>query len=179
MCPLCVRVSKSVVCVSVCVCVVCKSVCVIQCGSCPYLRSVYNVVGVCVNACVCACVCVCVCECMCVFVCVNACVCACVSVCVCACLRVITWDVCVCEYVCMITWCVCVCVCVCVCRGELSALTSPVGLGLDDLADASRPDAVLSGQLDLVPGAAAQVVQLEGALARADEHVAPLLRVVH
>lgn len=54
-----------------------------------------------------------------------------------------------------------------------------MGLGLDDLADASRPDAVLRSQLDFVPGAAAQVLQFEGALGGADEHVFPLLRVVH
>lgn len=53
-----------------------------------------------------------------------------------------------------------------------------MGLRLDDLTDASRPDAVLCGQLDFVPGAAAQVLQFEGALGGADEHVFPLLRVV-
>lgn len=53
-----------------------------------------------------------------------------------------------------------------------------MGLCFDDLTDASRPDAVLRRQLDLVPGATAQVLQLEGALCGADEHVLPLLRVV-
>lgn len=58
-------------------------------------------------------------------------------------------------------------------------LTSPVGLCLDDLTDASRSDAVLCSQLHFVPGTAAQVVQFEGALSGTDENVFPFLCVVH
>lgn len=58
-------------------------------------------------------------------------------------------------------------------------LTSAVGLGFDDLADAASPHAVLGCQLHLVPGATLEALQLEGALGGADEHVLPLLAVVH
>lgn len=54
-----------------------------------------------------------------------------------------------------------------------------MGLGLDDLADAAGADAVLGRQLHLVPGATLEALQLEGALGGADEHVLPLLAVVH
>lgn len=60
-----------------------------------------------------------------------------------------------------------------------ASLTPPVGLGLDDLADAAGAHAVLGRQLHLVPCAAPEAVQLEGPLAGADEHVLPLLAVVH
>lgn len=53
-----------------------------------------------------------------------------------------------------------------------------MGLRFNDLTDAPGPDAVLRSQLDFVPGAAAQVLQFEGALGGTDEHVFPLLRVV-
>lgn len=53
-----------------------------------------------------------------------------------------------------------------------------MGLCFNDLTDAPGPDAVLRSQLDFVPGAAAQVLQFEGALGGTDEHVFPLLRVV-
>lgn len=53
-----------------------------------------------------------------------------------------------------------------------------MGLCFDDFTDASRSDAVLRRQLDFVPGAAAQVLQFEGALGGTDEHVFPLFRVV-
>lgn len=52
-------------------------------------------------------------------------------------------------------------------------------LGLDDLTDATRADAVLSRQLDFVPRSAAQIIQPKGTLAGADEHIPPLLCVVH
>lgn len=54
-----------------------------------------------------------------------------------------------------------------------------MGLGLDDLADAPRAHTVLGCQLHLVPCATLEAIQLEGALAGADEHVLPLLTVVH
>ena len=58
-------------------------------------------------------------------------------------------------------------------------LTPPMGLGLDDLTDAPRAHAVLGRQLHLVPRAAREAIQPEGPLARADEHILPLLTVVH
>ena len=58
-------------------------------------------------------------------------------------------------------------------------LTPPVGLGLDDLTDAPGAHAVLGRQLHLVPRAALEAVQPEGPLTRADEHILPLLTVVH
>lgn len=58
-------------------------------------------------------------------------------------------------------------------------LTPPMGLGLDDLTDAPGAHAVLGRQLHLVPGATLEAVQPEGPLARADEHILPLLAVVH
>ena len=58
-------------------------------------------------------------------------------------------------------------------------LTPPVGLGFDDLTDAPGAHAVLGRQLHLVPGATLEAVQPEGPLARADEHILPLLAVVH
>lgn len=65
-------------------------------------------------------------------------------------------------------------------NSELPAVppTSAMGLCLNDLTDASCSNAVLCSQLDFVPGAAAQVLQFEGALGGADEHVFPLFRVV-
>lgn len=54
-----------------------------------------------------------------------------------------------------------------------------MSLGLDDLADAPRAHTVLGCQLHLVPRAALEAVQLEGALAGADEHILPLLTVIH
>ena len=54
-----------------------------------------------------------------------------------------------------------------------------MGLGFDDLTDAPRAYTVLRSQFDLVPSATAQVVQAEGPLRGADEHVSPFLRVVH
>jgi len=54
-----------------------------------------------------------------------------------------------------------------------------MGLSLNDLTDAPRAHAVLGSQLDLVPGSTAQVVQPEGTLAGADEHIPPFLCVVH
>lgn len=53
-----------------------------------------------------------------------------------------------------------------------------MSLCLDDLADASGSDAILGGELDLVPGSTAQIVQFEGALTGADENILPLFRVV-
>lgn len=50
---------------------------------------------------------------------------------------------------------------------------------LNDLTDASRAHTVFGGQLDLVPGATAQIVQPEGSFTGAYEHVPPLLSVVH
>lgn len=61
----------------------------------------------------------------------------------------------------------------------LPPLTSAMCLGLDDLTDAPWAHAVLGGQLDLVPGSTAQVVQPEGAFAGADEYIPPFLCVVH
>ena len=58
-------------------------------------------------------------------------------------------------------------------------LTPPVGLGLYDLTDAPGAHAVLGRQLHLVPRAALEAVQPEGPFARADEHILPLLTVVH
>lgn len=54
-----------------------------------------------------------------------------------------------------------------------------MGLRLDDLTDAPGSDAVLGGELDLVPGSTAQVVQFEGALTGADKNIFPLLCVVY
>jgi len=64
-------------------------------------------------------------------------------------------------------------------RDAWGRLTSAVGLGFNDLADAASPHAVLGCQLHLVPGAALEALQLEGALGGADEHVLPLLAVVY
>lgn len=61
----------------------------------------------------------------------------------------------------------------------ISPLTSAVGLCLDDLTDASSSNAILRSQLNFIPGAAAQVVQFEGALSRTDENIFPLLCVVY
>lgn len=52
-------------------------------------------------------------------------------------------------------------------------------LSLNDLTDAPWAHAVLGGQLDLVPGPTAQIVQPEGSLTGAYEHIPPFLRVVH
>lgn len=61
----------------------------------------------------------------------------------------------------------------------VALLTSPVRLCLNDLADASGANTVLCSQLYFVPGAAAQVVQFEGAFTRTDENIFPLLCVVN
>lgn len=52
-------------------------------------------------------------------------------------------------------------------------------LGLNDLTDAPWAYAVLGGQLDLVPRSTAKIVQPKGTLAGADEHIPPLLCIVH
>lgn len=54
-----------------------------------------------------------------------------------------------------------------------------MGLGLDDLADTPGAHTVLGRQLHLVPCATLETVQLEGPLTGADEHILPLLAVVH
>ena len=62
---------------------------------------------------------------------------------------------------------------------ENTFLTSSMGFGFDDLTNASGTHTVLGGQFDLVPGATTQIVQFERSLGRTDEHVPPLLCVVH
>lgn len=56
--------------------------------------------------------------------------------------------------------------------------TFPVGLGLNDLTDASRPHCILGRECELVPGATLEVLQSIGPLTGTDAKVAPLLAVV-